>query len=365
MNSTLKSTPNADGFRMPGEFEPHEGCWMIWPERPDNWRMGAKPAENAFVAVAEAISCFEPVTMCVSGRQFVNARNKLPAQVRVVEMSNNDSWMRDVGPTFVLNDRGGLRAVDWIFNAWGGLDGGLYFPWDQDDLIARKVAEIEGVDCYKAPLVMEGGSIHSDGEGTLLTTEECLLNPNRNPRLSRKEIESYLSNYLGAQKVIWLPRGIYNDETDGHVDNICCFVKPGVVLLAWTDDQKDPQYEISKEALEVLQNATDAKGRKLEVHKLLLPSNPITISAEECEGVDKIEGSLPREKGDRMAASYVNFYLANGAVIAPLFNDPADQHALDKLKELFSDREVVGIYAREILLGGGNIHCITQQQPKR
>jgi agmatine deiminase len=363
MTVTLKSTPAADGFRMPGEFEPHEGCWMIWPERPDNWRMGAKPAERAFIDVATAISRFEPVTMCVSGRQFINARNKLPAQIKVVEMSNNDSWMRDVGPTFVTNGKGELRLIDWNFNAWGGLDEGLYFPWDQDDLIPQKVAEIAGVDRYKAPLVMEGGSIHSDGEGTLLTTEECLLNPNRNPHLSKAEIEAYLSSYLNVQKVIWLPRGCYNDETNGHIDNICCFVRPGVVLLAWTDDKNDPQHEISQEALKVLQGATDARERKLEVHKLHLPS-PILITADECEGVDSVEGTMPREEGDRMAASYVNFYIANGAVIAPVFNDPADQAALNKLKELFPEREVVGVYAREILLGGGNIHCITQQQPK-
>lgn len=364
MTSIIKSIPAADGFRMPGEFEPHEGCWMIWPERTDNWRMGAKPAEKAFVDVAKAISRFEPVTMCVSSRQYANARNKLPGQIRVVEMSNNDSWMRDVGPTFVLNDQGDLRAIDWDFNAWGGLESGLYFPWDQDNLIAHKVAEIVGVDRYKAPLVLEGGSIHVDGEGTLLTTEECLLNPNRNPHLDRKAIENYLGDFLNVQKVIWLPRGIYNDETDGHIDNICCFVKPGVVLLAWTDNKDDPQHKISQEALKMLQSETDARGRKLEVHKLHLPA-PILMTAEECEGVDSIEGSIPREEGDRMAASYVNFYLANNAVIAPVFNDPADQPALERLTELFPDRKIIGIYAREILLGGGNIHCITQQQPKR
>jgi agmatine deiminase len=364
MTITLRSTPAADGFRMPGEFEPHEGCWMIWPERTDNWRLGAKPAEKAFIAVAEAISRYEPVTMCVSGRKYVNARNKLPARVRVVEMSNNDSWMRDVGPTFVIDDQGGLRAVDWDFNAWGGIGDGLYFPWDQDDLIARKVIELAGVDRYKAPLVLEGGSIHTDGEGTLLTTEECLLNHNRNPNLSREAIETNLRDYLNVQKVIWLPRGIYNDETNGHVDNICCFARPGVILLAWTDDMNDPQHEISRKALDVLQNSTDARGRKFKVHKLQLPS-PVVISAEECEGVDSVEGSMPREEGDRMAASYVNFYIANGAIIAPQFNDPADRPALDKLEELFPNREVIGIYAREILLGGGNIHCITQQQSKR
>lgn len=363
MVGLLKTNPSQDGYRMPGEFEPHAGCWMIWPERTDNWRMGAKPAEKAFVAVAEAICRFEPVTMCVSGRQFVNARNKLPEKIRILELSTNDSWMRDTGPTFVVNDKGGLRLVDWDFNAWGGLKGGLYFPWDQDDLVPRKVAEIVGIDHYKAPLVMEGGSIHVDGEGTLITTEECLLNPNRNPHLTRQQIEDYLKQYLNLRKIIWLPRGCYNDETDGHVDNLCCFIRPGVVALTWTENPDDPQFEISREAYEILTNIDDAKGRKLEVHLINQPQ-PVIISAEECEGVDYVEGTFPRQEGDRMAASYINFYIANGGIVMPLFNDPADSYALVKMKELFPDRKVVGVYAREIILGGGNIHCITQQQPK-
>ncbi len=359
----INSCPAKDGFRMPGEFETHDGCWMIWPERTDNWRMGAKPAENAFVQVAEAISRFEKVTMCVSSRQFNNARHKLPAQVRVVEMSNNDAWMRDTGPTFVINDRGELRLVDWIFNAWGGLDSGLYFPWDLDDLIPRKITELTGAHRYKAQLVMEGGSFHVDGQGTLLTTEECLLNPNRNPGMSRSEIETHLQDFLNVKKIIWLPRGCFNDETDGHVDNLCCFIRPGVVALNWTDDQNDPQYPLSMEAYELLSNTIDTRGRTLEVHKLHQPS-PVIVTAEESEGVDSVDGTIPRREGDRMAASYINFYIANGGVVMPFFNDPADEQAMEKLKHLFPDREVVGIYAREIILGGGNIHCITQQQPK-
>jgi agmatine deiminase len=202
-----------------------------------------------------------------------------------------------------------------------------------------------------------------DGEGTLITTEECLLNHNRNPELGRDEIEQYLMDYLGLEKIIWLPRGTYNDETDGHVDNICCYVRPGVVALTWTDDKEDPQYEISREALEVLERETDAKGRRLEVHKIQQPT-PVLITEEEAAGVDSFEGTLPRELGDRLAASYINFYIATGGIIAPQFNDPADGPALDKLRELFPDRTVVGVSAREILLGGGNIHCITQQQPR-
>lgn len=362
MTQLINSTPRKDGFRMPGEYEPHAGTWMIWPERPDNWRNGAKPAQKAFVDVAAAISQFEPVTMCVSAAQFTHARNLLPASVRVVEMSNNDSWMRDCGPTFVVNGKE-ARAVDWDFNAWGGLTGGLYFPWDLDDLVARKVADIERVDRYKAPFVLEGGSIHCDGEGTLLTTKECLLNENRNPDKSQAEIEALLSEYLNLDKIIWLNRGVYNDETNGHVDNICTFIRPGVVALTWTDDKSDPQYEISQENYEILQSVTDAKGRKLEIHKIHQP-NPVLITAEESQGVDAIEGTLPRQPGDRLAASYINFYICNGGIVAPTFGDPHDAAAQADLQKLFPGRKVVGVPAREILLGGGNIHCITQQQPK-
>jgi agmatine deiminase len=359
---TLNGTPRDDGFRMPGEFEPHQGCWMLWPERPDNWRLGAKPAEMAFAEAASAIARFEPVTMGASAARFHQARSRLPAKVRVVELSYNDSWMRDVGPTFVVNDGGLVRLVDWEFNAWGGLDGGLYFPWDLDSLVARKVGEIEGIDRYKAPLILEGGAIHVDGQGTLITTEQCLLNRNRNPNLSRGEIEELLRSYLNVETIIWLGQGVYNDETDGHVDNLCCFVRPGVVALTWTEDTGDPQHEISADALKRLEHARDARGRRIEVHKIQQP-DPVIISREECDGVDRAEGTLPRREGDRLAASYINFYIADGGVIAPQFGDPRDQEALDSLAGLFPDRQIIGVHAREILLGGGNIHCITQQQP--
>lgn len=361
---TLQSTPQQDGFRMPGEFETHKQTWMIWPERTDNWRMGAHFAQKAFAEVAAAIARFEPVTMGVSSKQFAHARNVLPETVRVVEMSNDDSWMRDSGPTFVVNDAGEVRGVDWTFNSWGGLVDGLYFPWDQDDKVAKKVCEIENVDTYRVEgFVLEGGSIHSDGEGTALVTEECLLSEGRNPHLTKEQIEQTLKDYLNVEKVIWLEAGIYNDETNGHVDNICCFARPGEVILAWTDDQNDPQYSRSLAAYRALSGTTDARGRKLTIHKLHIP-DPVLITREESEGVDAIEGTLPRTEGDRQAASYVNFYICNSGIIFPLFNDPKyDQLAEKKLQEIFPDRTVVGLYAREIILGGGNIHCITQQQP--
>lgn len=361
---TLHSNPKKDGYRMPAEFEHHDGCWMIWPERTDNWRYGAKPAQKVFTEVAKAISEFEPVTMAVSRAQYVTARNMLPENIRVVEMATDDSWMRDVGPTFVVNDEtGDVRGVDWAFNSWGGLVDGLYFPWDSDDHVAQKICDIESKDRYRLNnFVLEGGSIHVDGEGTLLVTEECLLSEGRNPSLSKQEIEDILKDYLNVEKVIWLKRGIYLDETNGHVDNICNYVRPGEVVLAWTDDETDPQYEISKECYDILSNETDAKGRKLKIHKLYVPS-PVLITNDESEGVDSVDGTLPRIEGDRLAASYANYYTANGGVIIPLFNDPNDEKALELFRELYPEHKIVGVYAREILLGGGNIHCITQQQP--
>jgi len=362
MPRTLNSLPSRDRYRMPGEFEPHSGCWMLWPERPDNWRLGAKPAQAAFAAVAAAIAKSEPVTVGVSAGQYRHARTVLPPRVRVVEMSSDDAWMRDVGPTFVVDDRGGVRGIDWIFNAWGGLNGGLYRPWDRDDAVAQKVLEIEGRDRYRAPLVLEGGAIHVDGQGTLITTEECLLNPNRNPQLTRSDMERFLERYLGIEHVIWLGRGVIDDETSGHIDNLCCFVRPGEVVLTWTRNRRDPQYEVSRDAWERLHAARDARGRPLRVHKLEQPG-PLRMTRREVDGIDSSGEFMPRHAGMRLAGSYVNFYIGNRHVVVPLLDARRDGVALRKIKRLFPGREVVGVPAREILLGGGNIHCMTQQVP--
>jgi agmatine deiminase len=362
MARQLNSTPRVDGFYMPAEFAKHAGTWMLWPQRPDNWRLGAKPAQKAFIDVATTIAQFEPVTMGVNHDQLNNARQMLPPHIRVVEVSNNDSWMRDCGPTFVTDWNGIICGIDWIFNAWGGLYNGLYFPWDLDEGVASKVCEIESVDYYKAPIVLEGGSIYVDGEGTCITTAECLLSPGRNPDLTQAQIESYLKDYLNVEKVLWIPRGVYLDETTGHVDNIACFLRPGVIALTWTDDKSDPQYERSVEAFDFLMSRTDAQNRQLKVHKIHQPA-PIFITPDEAEGVDAMEGSLPRKAGDRMAASYINFYRCNLGAVVPVFGDPHDEIALTLLQKLMPKHKVVGVPTREILLGGGNIHCVTQQQP--
>ncbi len=363
MSTTIASTPRADGFRMPGEFEPQERVWMLWPQRPDNWRLGAKPAQRSWVEVATAISQFEPLTVGVNHDQYENARNLLPADVRVVELSSNDAWMRDCGPTFVVNDKGDVRLVDWDFNAWGGLYDGLYFPWDKDQMIPLKVSELAGVDRYKAHIVMEGGSIHVDGEGTVITTEECLLSPGRNPQLTREEIEEQLRAYLNVEKVIWLGKGIDPDETNGHVDDVACFARPGVVLAGITEDKDDWRYQLLQDNLRTLQEATDARGRTFEIHTVPMPAI-MEYTADEVWGVDAAEGSIPRVPGDKTAASYLNFLIVNGGIVLPVFGDPNDDVAREIIAGVFPERRIVTVPGREIVLGGGNVHCITQQQPR-
>jgi agmatine deiminase len=359
----LDTTPLADGFHMPAEWEPQDRCYMVWPERPDNWRMRAGPAQATFTAVAEAVASREPVTMLASADQWPRARAACSPSITVVEMTTDDAWARDTGPTFVVNrathER---RGIDWIFNAWGGRNGGLYEPWANDDRVAAQVCELEGVPRYRAPFVLEGGSIHVDGEGTCITTEECLLNPNRNPDLTKAEIERLLEAYLGIEKVIWVPRGVFGDETDGHVDNLVCFSRPGRVLLTWSDEPGDPQTEISVEARRVLEAATDAQGRQLEVG--LLPSpGPLFMTSEEASGIVDNPHAQPRRAGDRMAGSYVNFLITSTSVVYPHLDAHHDDLVGDLLADEFPGRRIDGVAGREILLGGGNIHCITQQVP--
>lgn len=359
----LGTTPKQDGFRMPGEFEPQDGIWMLWPERNDNWRNGAKPAQEAFANVAKAVSEFEPVTVCSSPSQYANCRAKLPSDIRVVEIANDDAWIRDCGPTFVINDKGDIRGVDWVFNAWGGLVDGLYFPWANDDQVAQKVCEIEGIDSYRTDdFVLEGGSIHVDGEGTLITTEMCLLSEGRNPHMSKEEIEVKLCDYLNLKKIIWIKDGIDPDETNGHIDDVACFIKPGEAACIWTEDKENPFYNEAQEAYKTLSEATDAKGRKLKVHKLCLTKKPVLLSG--AETIDAVEGTLPREDGEICIASYMNFLIVNGGVIVPQYDDENDALALEQIQAMFPDRKVVGVKTKEVVYGGGNIHCITQQQPK-
>ncbi len=359
----IGSTPKQDGFRMPGEFEPQQQVFMVWPERPDNWRDGAKPAREAFKNVACAISEFEPVTMIASPKQYQNCRESLPEYIRVVEMVNDDAWARDSGPTFVINDKGDIRGVDWTFNAWGGHVDGLYSPWDNDDMVARKICELERVDSYRTEgFVLEGGSIHVDGEGTLITTEMCLLSEGRNPHMTKEEIENMLKEYLNLEKVIWIKDGIDPDETNGHVDDIACYVRPGEVACIYTEDKNHPFYEASQAAYKTLSEATDAKGRKLKVHKVCVTKKPVLLSG--ADTIAQVEGTIPRKDGELCIASYINFLIVNGGVIVPQYDDEHDALALQQIQEMFPERKVVGVRTKEVVFGGGNIHCITQHMPK-
>lgn len=366
-NTISMKYPAADGFRMPGEFEPHRGCVMIWPVRPGSWPHGAKEAQKTFAEVARRISESEHLWMLAKPEDYAQVQAVFAGNcnITVLEIATDDAWARDVGPTCVVNDAGCVRGIDWCFNAWGGEFDGLYADWEQDNLAASAICKALDMDCYDAQhFVLEGGSIHSDGEGTVIVTEACLLSGGRNPKLSKDEISDMLKKWLGAEKIIWLPHGIYMDETNEHVDNVCAFVRPAEVVLAWTEDETDPQWAYSHADLKVLENETDAKGRSFTVHRMLIPKNPVCITEEELAGFTFAEGEDFREAGEQLAASYVNFYISNGGVIVPQFGDANDVCAVELLQKLFPERTVHPIYARPIIVGGGNIHCITQQIPR-
>lgn len=348
--------------RMVAEFEPQRDLYMIWPERPDNWRDGAKPAQAAFADLANLLVGFEPVTMFVSTRQYLNARKRLVSQIRVLELSSNDVFIKDTGPIYT-EIAGRLQAVSFDFNAWGGLLDGLYFPWDQDQLIGQKMAELNRIPyTIDHDLVVEGCSILTDGEGTLFSTEDVLLSEGRNPGRTRVEIEGAFKQILGIQKVIWLQHGYFLDETNGAIDNMVNFIQPGEVVLTWTNNSADPMYATVREAEAILANTTDAKGRSLKIHHLLMPGIQ-RISQQEASGIDPINGLLPRTDGQRLTTSYVNFITLNQAIIVPQFDDPQDSVALTKMQQLFPDKEVVPFQAREMILGGGNIHTIVHTRP--
>lgn len=335
--------PIQKDFKMPAEWSKHQRTFMEWPIKEAGWPDPFKEVLDAFADVAKKIAQFEPVTMIVRPDLASQAAQMCGPQVEILKMEHDDSWMRDNGPTFLVNDRGELAGINWLFNAWGGK-----YPYEMDNLIASKVLEHFGVPCYNAPFIMEGGSIHVDGEGTLLTTEECLLNKNRNPHLTRDDIERHLKDYLNVQKVIWLKRGLYGDDTDGHVDNVACFARPGVIILQATSDPGNPNYERSRENLDTLKNATDAQGRKLEIIQIEQPSEdhyheiPLTLS-------------------------YLNFYFVNGGIILPVFggkHQSTDKSAQEVLAKVFPDRKIVTVDGMPIIRGGGNVHCITQQMPE-
>lgn len=392
-----ESTPAADGYAMPAEFAPQDRVWMGWPHRTDTWAHGAKPAQAQYANVARAIAQFTPVYMCANECDYANCKAVFEddPNVTVVEMSTNDAWFRDTGATFVTNGEGGKRAVHWHFNAYGGAIDGLYAPWDFDEQIAVKMAELAHADCYRPDdMILEGGSITVDGEGTVIVTDQCLLSPGRTASAVREEpdedeiwptyantfqpwseplrayMTEHLKEYLGVEKVIWVKEGIDPCETNGHIDDVATFIAPGAVACIWTDDPDYPFYRQCHEAYETLSNAVDAQGRTLRVHKLPMPVKPVYMDEASCASIDVDENAEPRVPDEPLIASYMNFLVTNGGVITPQYGDENDALAIETLQRIYDEEwgagayTVVGVPSEQVVYGGGNIHCITQQEPR-
>jgi agmatine deiminase len=338
------NTPRANNFYMPAEWHSHSCCWMAWPHRTEYWPFAMSRVYTSCAAVAQAIARFEPVKMIASPEQVEEVRQWCGGSVEVVSLPIDDIWLRDTGPTFVIDGQGEIAGVAWQFNAWGENQECLA-DYQQDVMLASRLLAETQIRRYSAPLVLEGGSIHVDGEGTLLTTEECLLSPSRNPHLSRNEIAELLGEYLGIKKVIWLGEGLQDDETAGHIDNLACFVRPGTVLALSCQDPEDSNYAALQDNLQRLRHATDANGRHLEIIEIEQPSR------------------RDNDNGLRLTLSYLNFYIANGGIVMPTFEDTADQAALEMLIKVFPARQVVPVAGLDLVYGGGCIHCMTQQQP--
>ncbi len=334
--------PDAAGVLMPAEWAEHERCLMGWPCRADVWQDRLEQARRDYAQIAGAIARYEPVLMLVRPQDAGQAREYCGPDVELMQVELDDSWLRDTGPLFVRDGRGAVEGADFTFNAWGE----KFLPYDQDALLARRVLENLGVARRAVDMVLEGGAIDVDGQGTLITTEGVLLNANRNPRLSREQIEAQLRDNLGAGTVVWLADGLVEDlDTDGHVDNICRFVAPGRVLAQTEPDPAYEDHEIMRENLRRLHAARDAAGRELEVIEMPY--------------LARVPGTDPQ-----VVLSYLNFYLANGAVVVPVAGDVRDDDALALIASTMPDREVVAVPGVTLALGGGGVHCITQQQPR-
>lgn len=335
-------SPAARGFYMPPEWSTHEHCWLAWPQEGTPWMDAIEVARMAFADVARQISRFEPVTMIAAPWQAEEAQMTCGPSVNVLVMPLNDCWSRDFGPGFVVDGEGTTAAVAWRFNGYGNR-----FAHDLDEFFGEALAASLGMACFHAPLVMEGGAFQVDEFGTFLTTEKVLQSRDRNPTLSVTQIEERLVYFLGARKIIWLPEGLHADRTtDGHIDNILCFAPGGKVLVHWPDGFGDPDRAVMQDVVERLSRETNADGKAFEIIKVPSPD----------PGLDF--------EGKPASRSYINFYLANNAVIVPGFDSARDQEAADIIAEAYPGREVVQIDAGPIVFGGGGIHRITQQQPK-
>jgi agmatine deiminase len=335
---------------MPAEWEPHAATWLAWPHNLDTWPGKFEPVPSIYVDMVRALHVYEQVNICVNDsaaaaqvRQLLRAAGVGPRNITLYEIPTNDTWARDHGPIFVRREYEGcgeLAVTDWIFNSWGR----KYGPWDLDDVVPRKIAARFNLPLFEPGIVLEGGSIDVNSRGALLTTEACLLNPNRNPFLSRAEIEDYLRAYLGVRKILWLGDGIVGDDTDGHIDDLARFVDPTTVVCVVEEDPADVNYALLQDNLNRLHGMTDQDDRPLRVVPLPMPS-PV------------------EHEGNRLPASYANFYIANGVVLVPTYDCPNDQRALAILQELFPTRRIVGIPCTDLVWGLGAVHCVTQQQP--
>jgi agmatine deiminase len=332
---------------MPAEWESHAATWLSWPHKEASWPGKLERIPPVWVEMTRALVAGEDVNILVNDaapaaqvREALVAADVPLARVHVVDVPTDDAWIRDFGPIFVTREERGLAAVDWQYNAWGG----KYPPWDRDDLVPQALAERLGIEAFTPGMVLEGGSIDVDGRGTLLTTEACLLNPNRNPQLTREEIEQRLCDFLGARRILWLGEGIVGDDTDGHIDDLARFVAPGVVVTVLAEDRGDENFARLRENYDRLRAMHDADDRPLRVIALPLPE-PIMY------------------EDTRLPASYANFYVGNAVVLVPVFGSACDAAALSILAELFPTRRVVGLRAVDLVWGLGAFHCVTQQQP--
>ncbi|WP_287522039.1 agmatine deiminase family protein [Okeania sp. SIO2C2] len=343
LNQTSSSMPSNYSFYMPDESEPHLCTWMAFSASKDIW--GHKyysGVQNNLANITRAIAKYEPVKMLVREADYDIATAKCNSSVELIVCPIDDLWIRDTGPVFVVNEAGQKAAIDFNFNGWGNKQ-----YHDRDAEVARFVAQKSGVPLVNTKLVFEGGGIEVDGRGTAIVTESCIINNNRNPGWSKIDCETELKSLLGLRKIIWLPGIRGYDITDGHTDFYARFVRPGVVVAGYDPDPESFDHAVTKKHLEILHSSTDADGKKLEVVVLEAPKR-----------------IRPGYESDDFAAGYINFYVINGAVIAPEFGDrQTDRRAKETLAELFPSRDIVQINIDEIAAGGGGIHCTTQQEP--
>ena len=346
-----RQLPRELGFRMPAEWHLHSATWLTWPKDPETWPDRVELAQEIFLRMMAALTPYERVNLLVDDEtteQDVRLRCKFESAANIVfhHLPTLDSWIRDYGPNFLISDQGDLAFNDWRFNAWGD----KYEELKQDDRIPKLLEPVIGARRFEPAIVMEGGSIEVNGAGCVLTTEQCLLNPNRNPHLSRGEIEQYLKDYLGVEMVLWLGEGIVGDDTDGHIDDIARFVEPNVIVTVVEEDPTDANYKLLQDNLERLKAMTDVDGRAFDIVTLPMPG---------------IVGGASTDKRnlDRLPASYANFYIGNRVVLAPVFGHENDERAIAILQSLFPTRRVVPINCEPLVWGMGTIHCLTQQQP--